>query len=236
MRRIDRLLHTIQILRRNRFPVTADRIADELQISVRTVYRDISGLIGDGVPIRGEAGIGYVLGDGFDLPPLMFNADEVEAMLVGLKWVEARADPSLGHAARDVVAKIAAVLPQHLKPVLLEGGVDAPRMRPGPPAEQIDVAQLRAAVRERRKVSIAYADVNGQTTTRTIWPLALAYFEMSRIIVAWCELRGDYRHFRTDRMQRAEVQSNRYPGSRAKLLADWRAQEAARASAAKAAA
>ena len=224
MRSADRLLQLLQILRRHRRPVTATAIASELEVCVRTVYRDIAGLVGEGVPIRGEAGIGYVLGEGYDLPPLMFNADEIEAMLVGLRWVEARGDASLGRAARDVVAKIGDILPKHLKPVLFEPAVDAPRFTPGPPEDAVDVAALRAAIRERRKVAIAYEDEQGRATTRVIWPLALGYFEMSRVVVAWCELRDDFRHFRTDRMHKAEVTRQRYRGNRAKLLARWRAQ------------
>lgn len=223
MARADRLLRLVQILRRHRRPVTAAVIAAELEVCQRTVYRDIAGLIDEGVPIRGEAGIGYVLGDGYDLPPLMFNADEIEAMLVGLRWVEARGDASLARAASDVVAKIGQMLPKHLRPVLFEPAVDAPRYPARLPEEAIDVASLRAAIRNCRKVAIAYEDEKGRATTRVIWPLALGYFEMSRIVVAWCELRQDFRHFRTDRVRRAEISAQRYPGSRVKLLARWRA-------------
>jgi predicted DNA-binding transcriptional regulator YafY len=222
MRRADRLLRLLQILRRHRRPVTAIAIADELEVCQRTVYRDISGLVAEGVPIRGEAGVGYVLGDGYDLPPLMFNADEIEAMLVGLRWVEARGDPSLARAAADVVAKIGQMLPAHLKPVLFEPAVDAPRWPLELPGETIDVASLRAAIRNCRKVQIDYTDEKGRATERVIWPLALGYFEMSRIVIAWCELRDDFRHFRTDRVRRAEISTQRYPGSRVKLLAKWR--------------
>ena len=224
MRRVDRLLRLLQILRRHRRPVTAELIAAELEVSVRTVYRDIAGLLAEGAPVRGEAGVGYVLGDGFDLPPLMFSADELEAILVGMRWAEARGDTAMSVAARDVIAKVGAVLPAHLKPVLFDGTVDAPRSK-GPPDDTIDVGELRRAIREQRKVAIAYSDEQGSATTRTIWPLALGYFEMSRIVVAWCELRQDFRHFRTDRMQRAEVTSGRYPGSRAELIERWRRTE-----------
>lgn len=222
MRRADRLLRLVQILRRHRRPVTATTIADELEVCQRTVYRDIAGLIDEGVPIRGEAGVGYVLGDGYDLPPLMFTADEIEAMLVGLRWVEARGDASLVRAAADVVAKIGQILPSHLKPVLFEPAVDAPRYPLQLPEETIDVASLRAAIRNCRKVAIAYEDEKGRATERVIWPLALGYFEMSRIVIAWCELRDDFRHFRTDRVRAAEISQQRYPGSRVKLLAKWR--------------
>ena len=225
MRSADRLLQLLQILRRHRRPVTAHAIASELEVCVRTVYRDVAGLVAEGVPIRGEAGVGYVLGEGYDLPPLMFNADEIEAMLVGLRWVEARGDASLARAASDVVAKIGEILPKHLKPVLFEPAVDAPRFSARPPEDSIDVAALRAAIRERRKVAIDYQDEQGRPSRRVTWPLALGYFEMSRMVVAWCELRSDFRHFRTDRMHRAEISQLRYPGTRAKLLARWRAQE-----------
>jgi predicted DNA-binding transcriptional regulator YafY len=221
MRRADRLLRLVQILRRHRRPVTAIAIADELEVCQRTVYRDVAGLIDEGVPIRGEAGVGYVLGDGYDLPPLMFDADEIEAILVGLRWVGARGDASLARAADDVVAKIGQMLPAHLKPVLFEPAVDAPRYQK-PPDDLIDVAALRAAIRNCRKVAIAYEDEKGRATERVIWPLALGYFEMSRIVVAWCELRDDFRHFRTDRVRRADISAIRYPGSRVKLLARWR--------------
>lgn len=226
MRRVDRLLQLLQILRRQRGAVTAQAIASELEVSVRTIYRDVDVLIADGVPIRGEAGIGYVLGDGFDLPPLMFSIDEVEAVFVGLRWVQSRGDAALCRAAHDVVAKIGAVLPEHLKPVLFEPGVDAPRYNSGPPQDLIDVAAVRTAIRERRKVAITYADERGTLTQRVIWPLALGYFELSRIVVAWCELRGDFRHFRTDRVREASILPARYQGPRSGLLRRWRIQEA----------
>jgi predicted DNA-binding transcriptional regulator YafY len=222
MRRADRLLRLVQILRRYRRPVTATTIADELEVCPRTVYRDVAGLIAEGVPIRGEAGIGYVLGDGYDLPPMMFTADEIEAMLVGLRWVEARGDAALVRAAADVVAKIGQILPSHLKPVLFEPAVDAPRYPSNIAEDTIDVASLRAAIRNSRKVQIAYEDEKGRATERVIWPLALGYFEMSRIVIAWCELRDDFRHFRTDRVRAAEISQQRYPGSRVRLLAKWR--------------
>jgi predicted DNA-binding transcriptional regulator YafY len=225
MRSAERLLKLLQILRRYRRPVTASAIASELEVCVRTVYRDISGLIDEGVPIRGEAGVGYVLGEGYDLPPLMFSTDEIEAMLVGLRWVEARGDASLARAARDVVAKIGDILPKHLKPVLFQPAVDAPRFNAGPPEDVIDVATIRTAIRERRKVAISYSDEKGSKTQRVIWPLALGYFELSRIVVAWCELREDFRHFRTDRMGEASVLHVRYRGSRSDLLKRWRMQE-----------
>lgn len=226
MRRADRLLKLIQILRCHRRPVTAERIARELEVSERTVYRDIAGLIADHVPIRGEAGIGYVLNPGYDLPPLMLTADEVEALVVGMSWVEARADAGLAAAARDVMAKVGAVLPPTLSPLVIERTVGAPAYGRKPVSDVVDVSEIRRAVRERRKIDLDYVDEKGEWSVRTIWPLAIGYFELSRVLVAWCELRGSFRHFRTDRMRAIVVAGERYPGARAKLMRDWRASEA----------
>src|SRR5579872_7124420 len=120
MRRADRLFRLIQVLRRAKRPVTANAIAEELETSLRTIYRDIAQLMADRVPIRGEAGIGYVLDGGFDMPPLMLTPDEIEAAMLGAHWVRERADPALARAASDLVAKIGAVIPEHLRPILIE--------------------------------------------------------------------------------------------------------------------
>jgi predicted DNA-binding transcriptional regulator YafY len=225
MRRADRLLRLVQILRRARGPVTAARIADELEITVRTVYRDMASLIGNGVPVIGEAGVGYVLGEGFDLPPLMFNPDELEALMLGARLVEARGDPALSLAAADAVTKIAAVLPKSLRPVLLEAPLMSTRYRE-PLLDHIDAALIRTALREQRKLAIAYVDEKGETTERIVWPVVLGYLEDRRILVAWCELRSDYRHFRTDRIAAASILADRLPKHRDSLLKRWRELEA----------
>jgi predicted DNA-binding transcriptional regulator YafY len=220
MRRADRLLQLLQILRRHRRPVTGEAIAAELEVSLRTVYRDIASLIGERVPIRGEAGVGYVLGEGFDMPPLMFTVDELEAVMLGLRWVARRGDRALSRAAADSVAKIGTVLPPHLKPFLYDAGLVVPQgytIRP----DAIDVASLRNAIREGRKVRIGYSDEQDTGTTRVIWPIALAYFDATRIVVGWCELRQDFRSFRTDRMSKAEFLDEKYPGRRKALLKQW---------------
>jgi predicted DNA-binding transcriptional regulator YafY len=221
MRRAQRLLDLIQILRRHRHPVIADRLAAEMEVSVRTVYRDISALIGQGVPVRGEAGIGYVLEAGFDLPPLMFNADEVEAVLVGMRWLRERADPALARAAEDVVAKVAAVIPANLKPLLIDGTLFAPVFGGPIPVEKVDIGPVRVAIRQGRKVAMTYTDEAGQETRRIIWPIGLSFFERARIIIAWCELRGDFRIFRTDRISELTVATERYPERRANLFRRW---------------
>ena len=145
MRRADRLLRIIQLLRRHRRPVTGARMAEELEVSLRTLYRDIADLITDGVPIRGEAGVGYVLGEGYDLPPLMFKSDELEAIMLGLSWVKGRGDKTLQRAAEDAVAKIGTVLPENLRPFFY----DAPLITPPKfdlPEDQIDVSRLKNGI------------------------------------------------------------------------------------------
>ena len=220
MRRAERLLRLIQVLRRHRRPVTAEAIAAELEVSVRTVYRDVAALQGDRVPVRGEAGIGYVLDDGFDLPPLMFDTDEIEAVILGLRWVERRGDRDLAHAARDVVAKIGAVLPPRLKPLLFDASLFVPPSF-SPVTDNVDVGRIREAIRIGRKAVLTYRNESGVESERTIWPLALTYFETVRLVVGWCELRSGFRHFRTDRIISMRILGARYPGRRAALLKQW---------------
>ena len=197
--------------------MTGEAIAQELEVSLRTVYRDIASLISDRVPIRGEAGVGYVLGEGFDLPPLMFTPDELEAVMLGLRWVARRGDGQLSRAAQDTVAKIGAVLPERLKPVLFDAGLMIP---PGAHVirDSVDVAQFRNAIREGRKTELLYKAEDGKETKRVIWPLAVAYYDAQRLIIAWCELRQAFRSFRTDRMVEATVLEQKYPRRRKALL------------------
>ena len=195
-------------------------MSEELEVSLRTLYRDIADLVADGVPIRGEAGIGYVLGQGYDLPPLMFTTDEVEAVMLGLRWVMRRGDHDLVRAAQDAVAKVATVLPEELRPVFSDASLIVPpswRMI----EDTVDVAPLRRAIREQRKVRISYSNESGIASERVIWPFALSYFDAQRLIVSWCELRGAFRTFRTDRMVEAEVLADKYRERRAVLLKRW---------------
>jgi predicted DNA-binding transcriptional regulator YafY len=224
MRRADRLLRIIQILRRHRRPVRGQTMSDELEVSLRTIYRDIADLVTDGVPIRGEAGVGYVLGEGYDLPPLMFNADELEAVMLGLRWVMRRGDQALKRAAEDAVAKVGTVLPKEMKPVLYDAALLVPPSWRGY-VDRVDVGAFRRAVREQRKVAISYADEKGQVTDRVIWPIAISYMEAQRLVVAWCELRDDFRTFRADRMMSAEMLKDRYAERRKVLLKRWLEQE-----------
>ena len=221
MRRADRLFQIIQILRRGKRPVTADAIAEELETSKRTVYRDIADLIGQRAPIRGEAGVGYILEDGFDLPPLMLTPEEVEAAVLGAQMVAARGDPALRRAAEDLIAKIGAVIPENLRPLVVEPSTRASASWRSTP-DNVDMVGVRAAIRAGHKVVLQYRDEKEQETARTVWPFAVGYYETSRLIVAWCELRRDFRHFRTDRVVTADFLGERYPEQPAKLRAKWR--------------
>ncbi|PZR87349.1 MAG: transcriptional regulator [Stutzerimonas stutzeri] len=226
MQRAERLLDLIQGLRRRRRPVTAETLASELDVSVRTVYRDIAALLRQGVPVRGEAGIGYVLDAGFDLPPLMFSPDEIEAVLVGMRWLSERADPTLARAAEDVVAKVAAVLPPHLRPILLDGALFAPAYcKDSAVVDQVDAAAIRAAIRNGRKLDIAYRDEAGAESRRMIWPIGMTFFDRVRVVIAWCELRQAFRHFRTDRIAELTAREERYPARRADLFRRWQKEE-----------
>jgi predicted DNA-binding transcriptional regulator YafY len=221
MRRADRLFQIIQILRRTRRPVTADAIAAELETSKRSVYRDISTLMAQRIPIRGEAGVGYVLEGGFDLPPLMLTQDEIEAAVLGAQWVMARGDPTLVRAAEDLIAKIAASVPERLRPFVLEPVTAAPPSG-RTVVDTFDTARARAWIHAGRKVALRYCDEQGRETERTVWPITLGYLETVRILAAWCELRQDFRHFRTDRVKEAIFLEERYPARPDALRAKWR--------------
>jgi predicted DNA-binding transcriptional regulator YafY len=221
MRRADRLFQIIQILRRSSRPVTAQAIAGELETSVRSVYRDVAALIGQRVPIRGEAGVGYVLEGGFDLPPLMLTTDEVEAAVLGAQWVAGHGDPSLARAARDLIAKIAVVAPPGLRPLILDSGAQTPPGWKIPP-DGFDVARARAWIRAGRKIALVYRDAKARETRRTVWPVMVGYMDAARTLVAWCELRGDFRTFRADRVAAADFLEERFPGRPGELRARWR--------------
>jgi predicted DNA-binding transcriptional regulator YafY len=211
----------IQLLRRHRRAIAGAVLADELGISLRTLYRDIESLKAQGAHIDGEAGVGYVLRPGFMLPPLMFSEEEIEALVLGSRWVSERADGLLGKAARNVLAKIGAVLPDDLK-----DGIDASGLLIGPgepiAAGDAELATIRQAIRSERKMQIAYADEQGSATHRVVWPVALAFYDRVRVVVAWCELRDGYRHFRTDRITALDVTPERYPRRRVSLFKEWR--------------
>lgn len=221
MRRADRLFDIIQRLRSARGPLTAAAIAEPLEVTVRTIYRDIATLQARRVPIEGAAGIGYVLRRGFDLPPLMFTTEEVDAIVTGVRLLRRLRDPKLQDAADSVLAKVGTVLPEQLRALL-----DAPMYVSSgstPSAKGVDLAELRGAIRASRKLRVTYLDAQDRRTQRTIWPVAMAYYVDVTLIAAWCELRNDFRHFRVDRITRSAVLDERFEADHAKLLAAWQA-------------
>ncbi|KVN99151.1 DNA-binding protein [Burkholderia ubonensis] len=225
MTRSERLLSLLQALRRHRRPVSGRLLAQELGVSIRTLYRDIASLQAQGADIQGEPGMGYVLRPGFMLPPLMFSQSELEALMLGFRWVAKFADAQLTSAASDALAKISAVLPAELRREL-----DSTTLLVGPRTiadrETVDMDDMRVAIRTESKLRITYADGRDKRSERTIWPFALGYFEDARILVAWCELRDDFRHFRTDRIVALARLDERYLRRRAALLKTWREQGA----------
>jgi predicted DNA-binding transcriptional regulator YafY len=236
MSRAQRLLGLVQILRRHRYPVSGPALAAELRISVRTLYRDIATLQAQGAAIDGAPGLGYLMRPGFFLPPLMFSADEIEALVLGSRWVADRGDSRLSAAARDVLAKIGSVLPDDLRRDLedaallvgpgasiLAGGAAADAARDA--VRDAELIVIRQALRSEHKLRITYRDLAQIETARTVWPFALGFFDRARVLVAWCELRQAVRHFRTDRILTLTASVERYPRSRQSLLKAWREQE-----------
>ncbi len=221
MRRADRLFQIIQVLRGAARPITAATLAGELEVTARTVYRDVADLLAQRVPIRGEAGVGYVLDKDFDMPPLMLSADELEAAVLGAQWVADRGDPGLAIAARDLLAKIAVVVPDHLRPFVFDPGVGAAPARAAA-ADGLDMARLRAAIRAGCKVRIRYRDEAGRSSERVIWPVMVGYAETVRLLAAWCEWRQAFRHFRTDRIADAAFLDERFGRRPADLRRDWK--------------
>jgi predicted DNA-binding transcriptional regulator YafY len=220
MRRADRLFDVIQVLRTAKQPVTAATLAAELEVTVRTIYRDVATLQARRVPIEGAPGLGYVLRKGFDLPPLMFTVDEIEAVTVGARMVQRLRDPELQAAARRVLDKVTVVLPQSLRGHLAEAPLYVSTGDAATP-RGIDMAEVRSAIRDRRKLRIAYVDEKSRRTRRTIWPLAMAYYVDVTLVGAWCELRKDLRNFRVERIAASRVLASRFQDHNGKLLAQW---------------
>jgi predicted DNA-binding transcriptional regulator YafY len=222
MRRSDRLFDIIQRLRAASRPTTATTLAEALEVTPRTVYRDIATLQARRVPIEGAAGVGYVLRKSFDLPPLNFTIDEIEAIAVGARLVNRLKDPALQQAAESVLAKVTVAVPERLRPHIADAPIYvSPGMTPG--AEGADLAEVRAAIRDSSKLYIAYADVGGRRTNRVIWPIAMAYYVDVTLIGAWCELRADYRNFRVERIAASRVLDEHFDQDNGRLFREWSA-------------
>lgn len=219
MRRADRLFLIVQHLRARRL-TTAARLAELLEVSERTIYRDVRDLSLSGVPIQGEAGVGYRIDKSYELTPLMFSKEEVEAIVVGLRMVEAFGDSELDRASKPALDKIILALPgmRQLEPD--ETRVFAPRL----PKKQIDKERLKAlhsAIKGREKIEISYRSLNGGESRRVIRPLALHFWGTSWTLAAWCELRREFRTFRTDLLTELRVTGEHFTDESGKRLADY---------------
>lgn len=221
MSRSVRMFEIIQLLRSADRPLTANDIAGTLEVTKRTIYRDIAALQGMRVPIEGEVGIGYVMRPGFDLPPLMFTADEVEAIVVGLALLGRTGDIGLQTAAANAARKISAVLPGDGRHDLKNWPLYASSWN-AIPGSCVDLRVLRRAVREEEKLRLGYSDADAKRTHRTILPLALVYHIEVVVLAAWCELRSDFRHFRVDRIVDCKRTGMGFPGQSELLRAKWR--------------
>ncbi|CAN7371654.1 helix-turn-helix transcriptional regulator [Pararhizobium sp. LjRoot238] len=225
MRRADRLFDIIQALRGQSQPTTAAVLAKRLEVTTRTIYRDVATLQARRIPIEGEPGVGYVLRKGFDLPPLMFTTEEVEAITVGARLVSRIRDPKLQEAAESVLSKLLQTVPKELRSQLTSPRFyvsEGDTVRP----EGIELLDVRNAIRSCRKIRITYLDEQKKRTRRTIWPVATVYYVDVTLIAAWCELRRAYRHFRVDRIQKAEILDETFTADSSGMMVEWMATRA----------
>jgi predicted DNA-binding transcriptional regulator YafY len=219
MSRTERLLSLIQTLRTHRYPVSGAALAKETGISIRTLYRDIAELRGQGAVIDGEPGVGYILQPGFLLPPLMFTPDEVDVLSLGAKWAAQQGDDALTMASKSVLAKIATVLPEGRTDEVSDAALFA-----FPDQSRSDlkvIGSIREALRQQHKVSFRYSDGDQRETERKVWPVALGYFDRNQLLLAWCELRSGFRRFRVDRINKLVPLSEKLPQPRQNLLREW---------------
>ncbi|WEK04125.1 MAG: YafY family protein [Candidatus Devosia phytovorans] len=222
MDKTERLFAVMDALRRHRRPVTAAALAQEQGVSVRTLYRDVQTLIGLGAPIDGEAGVGYMLKPGFFLPPLMFTPEELEALVLGARWVGAQPDDGLGLAAKNALAKIATASPEDLRDKINDTGLWPVAVWRQEKQPMPILGDVRQAMRTEKAISIAYEDESGNPSERVIWPVQLAYYDGKQVIAAWCCLRTAFRNFRTDRIVSLAITEERYGKRRAVLEREWR--------------
>ncbi|MHA8113041.1 helix-turn-helix transcriptional regulator [Kosakonia cowanii] len=218
--RAARLLALLQILARHRYPVSGASLAQELSISLRTLYRDIASLRVQGADIQGEAGTGYVLAPGYLLPPMMFTPEQLDALALGLRWVATYGDAEIGKAACEVAGKIMQIIPPPMQSLFEHATLLVGRAETAVESEH--VAGLRAAIRRQLKVSIRYTDRQGKTSERVIWPFALGYLSRDLLLAAWCETRGDFRHFAVAQIESVQLLESAAPHSRQRLLRMWR--------------
>jgi predicted DNA-binding transcriptional regulator YafY len=223
MRRADRLFQIVNVLRRRRTATTATRLAERLGVSERTVYRDIRDLILAGTPIDGEAGVGYRIRPGYDLPPLMFDRDEIQALVLGARIVRQFGDPALARASDAILDKVAAIVPKDLAPLVTETRLFVPPIvGAGKSADALTLA--REALIARRKLELSYAKADGAATKRTVRPLGIFFWGRTWTLAAWCELREDFRNFRLDRVAASTMLVETFEDEAGKALRDMLAR------------
>jgi predicted DNA-binding transcriptional regulator YafY len=224
MRRADRLFQIVQYLRGGRL-VTARTLGERLEVSERTIYRDIADLVSSGVPIDGEAGVGYILRSGFDLPPLMFTRDELTALTLGARFVKAWGGAELARAAEEALVKIEAVLPEREKRMLEETALFAIAFGMSDSTRGV-IDRLDAAIRAQKRLHIAYEALNEEVSERDVRPLGLYYWGKTWTLAAWCELRADFRSFRADRISGMTECGDTFRHEPGKTLKDYLARMA----------
>jgi predicted DNA-binding transcriptional regulator YafY len=223
MRRADRLFQIVNVLRRRRTATTATHLAERLGVSERTVYRDVRDLILAGTPIDGEAGIGYRLRPGYDLPPLMFDRDEIQALVIGARIVRQFGDPALARASDAILGKVAAIVPKDLAPLVAETRLFVPStIGAGKSADALSLA--REALIARRKLELSYAKADGAATKRTVRPLGIFFWGRTWTLAAWCELRQDFRNFRLDRVAASTMLDETFEEEAGRTLRDMLAR------------
>ncbi|WP_119011505.1 helix-turn-helix transcriptional regulator [Vibrio superstes] len=220
MSRSQRLFDLLQLLRCYKFPVSAEKLAGKLDVSVRTIYRDIATLQSQGADIEGEAGLGYILKPSFDLPPMMFTLEELEALRLGAQWVAKQANGEFSEAVGNALAKISAVLPPEHQVkysediVRVASIIDIPKVL-------VELSEIKQAIKKEHKAEITYLDAKENTSTRIIWPMLIGLFEQYHVLVAWCETRQAFRNFRLDRIKTWQHVEQKYQRSRHELLLEW---------------
>ena len=223
MRRADRLFQIVNVLRRRRTATTATHLAERLGVSERTVYRDIRDLVLAGTPIDGEAGVGYRIRPGYDLPPLMFDRDEIQALVLGARIVRQFGDPALARASDAILGKVAAIVPKDLAPLVAETRLFVPStIGAGKSADALTLA--REALIARRKLELSYAKADGAATKRTVRPLGIFFWGRTWTLAAWCELRQDFRNFRLDRIAASTMLDETFEDEAGKALRDMLAR------------
>ena len=221
MTRTQRLLTLLQILKENRYPITATALSCQLQVSIRSIYRDIESLRDQGAEITGEAGIGYQLKTGLLLPPLMFDENELEALVLGLRWVKSNADDELKKSALRAIDKINSIVANKSQKILSQNTLFAPTTHFSS-VDNVIAKDLRLSLRKELKAKITYQDVKAEQSERIIWPIAIGYMKDTQVLAAWCELRKSYRHFRLDRIQSYVTLADKLPYPKGYLLEQWR--------------